>query len=94
MRISGGQRLPQQGHGLLQGLLQRDGVILLFDAEGAVVAAVLQRLQKAAPPGGVVACAGVTKFQERLANSSTPLVSSRVFCPAAGSRRTSLMWTW
>ena len=76
MRISGGQRLPQQGHGLLQGLLQRDGVILLFDAEGAVVAAVLQRLQ------------------ERLANSSTPLVSSRVFCPAAGSRRTSLMWTW
>ena len=77
MRISGGQRLPQQGHGLLQGLLQRDGVILLFDAEGAVVAAVPQRLQKAAPPGGVVACAGGDEVPG-----------------AAGSRRTSLMWTW
>ena len=55
---SGGQDLPQQGHGLFQSLLQRDGVVLLLDAEGAVVAAVLQRLQKAAPPGGVVACAG------------------------------------
>lgn len=94
MRISGRQYLPQQGRSLIQGFLQRDGVVLLLDAEGAVIAAVPQGLQEAAPPGGVVAPAGVTKFQDREANSSTPLVSSRVFCPAAFSSRTSLMWTW